>query len=102
MAETFLDGKVTLLRGDCLERLRELEENSVDSCLTDPPYHLTSIVKRFGKPGSSPHRLDDLAKGKDDPCVRASAGFMGKQWDGGDIAFQKDGLQGLPMFEGLE
>lgn len=22
--------------------------------LCDPPYHLTSIVKRFGKPGSAP------------------------------------------------
>ena len=32
LTESFLDGKVTLLRGDCLARLRELEENSVDSC----------------------------------------------------------------------
>ena len=48
MSESFLDGKVTLHRGDCLEVLRELPENSVDSVVTDPPYHLTSIVKRFG------------------------------------------------------
>lgn len=27
-----------ILHGDCLERLKELEENSVDSVVTDPPY----------------------------------------------------------------
>jgi site-specific DNA-methyltransferase (adenine-specific) len=26
----------------------------LDSVVTDPPYHLTSIVKRFGKRGSAP------------------------------------------------
>jgi predicted methyltransferase len=30
MSETFLNGKVTLLRGDCLELLQTLEENSID------------------------------------------------------------------------
>ncbi len=43
--ETFLDGKITLLRGDCLERLRELEENSIDSCVTDPPYGIGFMGK---------------------------------------------------------
>jgi DNA modification methylase len=38
VSESFLDGKVTLLRGDCLELLPTLEECSVDSCVTDPPY----------------------------------------------------------------
>ena len=44
----FLDGKVTLYAGDCLDVLATLPENSVDSVVCDPPYHLTSIVKRFG------------------------------------------------------
>ena len=48
----------------------------------DPPYHLTSITKRFGKEGSVPAQY-----GKDGAFSRASKGFMGKQWDGGDIAF---------------
>ena len=26
----------------------------VDAVVTDPPYHLTSIVERFGKDGSAP------------------------------------------------
>ena len=30
------------------------EGKQIDSIVTDPPYHLTSIVKRFGKEGSTP------------------------------------------------
>jgi len=53
---------------------------SIDSIVTDPPYALVSIVKRFGKAGSAP------AKGNE-AYARASAGFMGKAWDTGDVAF---------------
>ena len=80
---SFLDGKVTLHQGDCLEVLREFEPDSIDSCVTDPPYHLTSIVKRFGSENAAPCKV-----GKTGAYARASAGFMGKKWDGGDIAFQ--------------
>jgi DNA modification methylase len=58
VSESFLDGKVTLHRGDCLEVLPLLEADSIDSCVTDPPYHLTSIVKRFASVKQLP--LDDL------------------------------------------
>ena len=37
---------------DCLKVLEKIENNFVDSIITDPPYGLTSIVKRFGKDGS--------------------------------------------------
>lgn len=57
----------------------------VDAVVTDPPYHLTSTVERFGKPGSAPAKF-----GKDGAFARASRGFMGKSWDGGDIAFQPE------------
>jgi site-specific DNA-methyltransferase (adenine-specific) len=50
--------------------------------LSDPPYHLTSIVKRFGKPDSAP------AKGG--VYGRSSRGFMGQVWDGGDVAFDPE------------
>jgi DNA modification methylase len=85
MSESFLDGKVTLRRGDCLEVLPLLEANSIDSCVTDPPYHLTSIVKRFGSNTAAP-----CQHGTDGAYARASKGFMGKQWDGGDIAFRPE------------
>ena len=76
---------IDLRLGDCLEVLKTLEDNSVDSIVTDPPYHLTSIVKRFGKEGSAPAQY-----GTDGAFARASKGFMGKEWDGGDIAFRTD------------
>ena len=57
----------------------------VDSVVTDPPYHLASIVKRFGKEGSAPAQY-----GTDGAFKRASSGFMGKEWDGGDIAFRPE------------
>ncbi|MBM3748953.1 MAG: site-specific DNA-methyltransferase, partial [Acidobacteria bacterium] len=33
-------GDATLYLGDCLDVMRELPENSVDSIVTDPPYGL--------------------------------------------------------------
>ena len=85
----FLSGKVALHAGDCFAVLDALPENSVDSVVTDPPYHLTSIVRRFGAEGAAAAK--DYTGEKDGATgayARASRGFMGKQWDGGDIAFQ--------------
>lgn len=81
--ETYLDGRVRLHSGDCLEVLASLPENSVDSAVMDPPYHLTSIVERFGGEGAA-----ELKDGRTGAFKRAAAGFMGKAWDGGDIAFR--------------
>lgn len=80
---TFLDGRVTLYPGDCIDVLAALPDNSIDSVVCDPPYHLTSIVKRFGSDGAA-----EAKEGATGAFKRASSGFMGKQWDGGDIAFQ--------------
>lgn len=76
---------VDLRHGDCLSILPTLAAGSADAVITDPPYHLTSIVERFGKAGSAPAQ-----HGKDGAMARQSAGFMGKQWDGGDIAFRPE------------
>ncbi len=81
--QTFLDGRVTLHCGDCLDVLTALRDSSVDSVVCDPPYHLVSIVKRFGAKNAAKAKV-----GKTGAYARASAGFMGKQWDGGDIAFR--------------
>jgi site-specific DNA-methyltransferase (adenine-specific) len=62
-----------------------LEPDSLDSCVTDPPYHLTSIVKRFGADNAAPAKV-----GKTGAYARASKGFMGQTWDGGDVAFQPE------------
>jgi DNA modification methylase len=36
-----------LLLGDCLEKLKELDDNSVDSIVTDPPYGLAFMGKQW-------------------------------------------------------
>ena len=71
-------------QGDCLNVLKELPDNSVDSIVTDPPYNLSSIKKRFGKENSAPAKY-----GKDGSFSRLSKGFMGKEWDN-EVAFMPE------------
>ena len=83
--------KYDLRLGDCIEVLQSLEANSIDSVVCDPPYHLTSIVERFSN--TSEHDNNSTgrrAKNREDGYARLSKGFMGKNWDGGDVAFQKE------------
>ena len=37
-SETFLDGRVTLHLGDCIQVLQGMEADSVDCVVTSPPY----------------------------------------------------------------
>lgn len=77
-----------IIHGDCVERMRELAAQGVrvQAIVCDPPYHLTSIVDRFGKAGSAPA----LSNGATGVYARASKGFMGQAWDGGDVAFRPE------------
>ena len=50
--------------GSCLDILPALPEESIDSCVSDPPYHLTANAQ-------------------------SKKGFMDQEWDGGSIAFDK-------------
>jgi len=88
--------RVRLIPGDCRRAMRLMAHLGVqvDSIVTDPPYHLTSIVKRFGNATADDvYKNAELRKtfnqGKS-PHARAATGFMGKQWDGGDIAFDPE------------
>lgn len=61
-----------LLHGDCLERLKELPDNSVDSVVTDPPYGLSK----------EPDITEVLTKWMaGEPYDHNHKGFMGKEWD---------------------
>ena len=84
MSERVDIGSASLVLGDCLDVLRTMDADSVDSVVTDPPYHLTSIVKRFGSDSAAPAK----SNGATGVYARASAGFMGQKWDGGDVAFR--------------
>ena len=68
--------QITLHEGDNRESLRRLinEGVRVHSVVTDPPYGLVSVQKRFGKEGSAAARTE----GNDGSFARLSGGFMGK------------------------
>lgn len=80
------EGPFDIHVGDCREVLAAMPENSFDACVTDPPYHLTSIVKRFGGSNAAPAK----SNGATGVYKRASTGFMGQQWDGGGVAFDPE------------
>jgi DNA modification methylase len=74
---------IKLHPGDNRESMRRLIDQGVKvhSVVTDPPYGLVSIQKRFGKEGSKAARTDK----NDGSFARLSGGFMGKAWDGSGI-----------------
>jgi site-specific DNA-methyltransferase (adenine-specific) len=75
--------RISLYRGDCLEIMPALPENSIDAIVTDPPYHLTQKSRN-----GSPRQNDP-----ETPFGRTrlgSKGFMGKTWDGGGVAFDPE------------
>lgn len=68
--------------GNNIDVLKSFPDNSVDSVITDPPYGLVSITKRFGKEDSVPAKY-----GSDGAFARVSKGFMGQEWDGSGIEY---------------
>lgn len=69
---------VQVLHGDSRDVLKTLADSSIDSVVCDPPYALVSITKRWG--GDGPPPAEGVYR-------RSTAGFMGKQWDTGETAF---------------
>jgi site-specific DNA-methyltransferase (adenine-specific) len=77
MSEQFRDNdaNVTIHWGNCLDVLRGMEDESVDSVVTDPPYGLGN---------TDPSYIVDALQmwaGGDRDHIPAGKGFMGKQWD---------------------
>lgn len=74
--------ELELIFSDVKVALRQMiaEGRKVHSILTDPPYGLMSIIKRFGK-----NQAAARVEGTDGSFSRLSAGFMGRQWDGTQI-----------------
>lgn len=74
-----------IAQSDILAWAAQYEGPPFHALLCDPPYHLTEMTRRFGGAGAAPAQ-----HGSDGAFQRASRGFMGKQWDGGDIAFRPE------------
>jgi site-specific DNA-methyltransferase (adenine-specific) len=51
-----------IIQGDCIEKLKELKDNSVDSVVTDPPYELGFMGKSWDNTGiaNNPLMWDDI------------------------------------------
>ena len=67
---------VDIRHGDCLEVLRELPDNSVDSVVCDPPYGLSNT-----KPQQVADVLAAWVTGETEAVPATKGGFMGKDWD---------------------
>lgn len=79
---------IKLINGDSKEVLKEFPDNYFDSVVTDPPYGLTSIVKRFKDTSiAGDTQTEQDAKERKTPYSRTSRGFMGKAWDGSGIEY---------------
>ncbi len=82
LTPTTLD-QATLYCGDSWDVLPSLEPVQFTACVCDPPYHLTQASRK-----GSPRNNDP-----ETPFGRTglgSKGFMGKTWDGGDVAFRPE------------
>lgn len=86
-----MSDRVEAFHGDSREVLKLMPECSVDSCATDPPYALVSIVKRFGKTSvDDGNKTGARSKTGADGYGRLAKGFMGQEWDNGQAAFDPD------------
>jgi len=64
---TMLD---TILLGDCLDRLDEIPDNSLDAIVTDPPYGL----------GNKEPAIEDILRYLQGAALDTAGDFMGKDW----------------------
>ncbi len=74
-----------VILGDCRDVLATFDADSLDACVTDPPYDLTSTSR-----GGSPRKNDPSTPYGRTRLGEASGGFMGKTWDGTGVAFQPE------------
>ncbi len=51
MTPYYSDAAVTIYRGDCRDVLRDMEPDSVDACVCDPPYELGFMGKKWDSSG---------------------------------------------------
>ncbi|MBM0204445.1 helix-turn-helix domain-containing protein [Micromonospora sp. STR1s_5] len=81
---------VRIVEGDCRVAMQAFADRGVafDAIVCDPPYHLSTVTKRFGKRGASP--LSGGEQGGANPYRTMATGFLEQAWDGSGIAFDQD------------
>lgn len=73
--------RATLYCGDSHDVLPLLEPDQFTACVCDAPYHLTQASRKGFPRKNNPETPFGRTR-------LGSKGFMGKTWDGGDVAFQ--------------
>ena len=76
-----------LEQGDCVEVMRRWAEEGVqvDAIVCDPPFHLMSVVKRFGKmTADTKGVVAERTRARTDGAARLASGMMGMLWDGNE------------------
>lgn len=68
------DGRAVLYHGDSIDVLRALPDESIDSCVCDPPYGMSEIESKHVVAA-----LSAWLSGKE--YVHKKRGFMGRDWD---------------------
>ena len=76
-----------IIQADILEWAKQYDGEPFHALLCDPPYHLTEIGRtlQMQKGSINPRTGKDRSNSR-----RTQKGFMGKDWDGGDIAFRPE------------
>lgn len=75
-----------VVHGDCIETMRGMPDNCLDSVVTDPPYDLTSN-KKGGSGAASVNLTSPYGRAR---IGTGNGGFMGKDWDATGIAFDPE------------
>ena len=90
---------INLLKGDCLELLKTLENESVDALITDPPYNIArkNNFKSMGRAGID---FGDWDKGFD--LISWIAVAVSKIKKGGNVVIFTDWKTITPIIEELE
>jgi DNA modification methylase len=86
MEPVIVVGGARVFRGDCVDVLKGLPENSVDSIVTDPPYGLNFMGKEWDNPGKM---LGQMATGHEQRGAYAYGGSHSRGYaDNDSFAFQ--------------
>jgi DNA modification methylase len=85
MTNPVIIGDATLYCADSRDVIASMPDCCIDACVTDPPYALTSTIKRWANTPRTEATMPKVPV-----YARATAGFMGQKWDTGDTAFDPE------------
>lgn len=86
----YRDESVELHHGDCLDVLKTLADNSVDSVVTDPPYNLGFMGQAWDRPASAARGYKTEEHLAATPYGRARAEYGGASYGNGQLESMRE------------